>query len=243
MRYFIHFAYDGTRYHGWQVQPNAVTVQQTLQEALGTLLRQDVEVTGAGRTDTGVHASHSVAHFDLPQETDTDELARRLNRLLPPDIAVQRIECVSDDAHARFSAVRRTYHYWVCTRKDPFRRHYAARVTCPLDFGLMNQAAACLLEVSDFTSFSKLHTDTKTNVCKVYKAEWTQTEEGLWRFEITADRFLRNMVRAIVGTLMEVGRGRLTVADFRQVIGQKNRCAAADSAPANALFLVDIEYT
>lgn len=242
MRYFIYLSYDGTDYHGWQIQPNAVSVQQKLNEALSTLLRDNVEVTGAGRTDAGVHASLMVAHFDLSHEVDTEELARKLNRFLPQDIAIDKIVRVKDDAHARFDAVERTYHYWVYTQKNPFRRHYATRITFPLDFEKMNEAAAYLLDVTDFTSFSKLHTDAKTNNCKVYKAKWTQTEDGLWRFEISADRFLRNMVRAVVGTLIEVGRGRLTVDQFKNVIEQKDRCAAADSMPGNALFLVDIRY-
>lgn len=242
MRYFIYLSYDGTNYHGWQIQPNAISVQQCLNESLSTLLRQNIEVTGAGRTDAGVHAHLMVAHFDTEAEVDTDWLVFKLNRLLPPDISVSNIVRVRDHAHARFDAKARTYHYWVYTKKNPFRRAYAARITFPLDFEKMNQAAALLLDVSDFTSFSKLHTDTKTNICRVTHAEWTQVEDDLWRFEITADRFLRNMVRAVVGTLVEVGRGRLSLDDFKDVIASKNRCAAGDSMPGNALSLVDIRY-
>lgn len=243
MRYFIYLSYDGTAYHGWQVQPNAVSVQQKLNEALSLLLRGCCsEVTGAGRTDAGVHAHLMVAHFDAENPVDGAFLTDKLNRILPSDIAVHKIVPVKPQAHARFDARKRTYHYFVYTAKNPFLRHYATRITYPLDFEKMNQAAKHLLQVKDFTSFSKLHTDTKTNICHVTKAEWTEVEPGLWRFEISADRFLRNMVRAVVGTLIEVGRGRLTYEGFCQVIDQKNRCAAGDSMPGNALSLVGIEY-
>lgn len=248
MRYFIYLSFDGTAYHGWQVQPNAISVQQRLNEALTLLLRQPIEVTGAGRTDAGVHARCMVAHFDynpteaLP-EFEGKWLAFKLNRILPPDIAIQRVVRVKDSAHARFDAQIRTYHYWVYTQKNPFYRPYATRITFPLDFEKMNEAASYLMQVDDFTSFSKLHTDAKTNICKVTKAQWEMVDNDLWRFEISANRFLRNMVRAIVGTLIEVGRGRMTIDDFKKVISLKNRCAAGDSMPGNALALVDIEYS
>ncbi len=243
MRYFVYLSYDGTRYHGWQVQPNGVTVQQKLNEALATLLRGGCsDVTGAGRTDAGVHAHMMVAHFDVPEALDGRWLTDKLNRILPHDIAVQKVRPVRDDAHARFSATARTYHYWIYTRKDPFARHYATRITYPLDFEAMNKAAAHLLEVRDFTSFSKLHTDTKTNICRVTRAVWEKTGDDVWQFEITADRFLRNMVRAVVGTLIEVGRGRLSFEQFCDVIDRKDRCAAGDSMPGNALSLVHIAY-
>lgn len=242
MRYFLILSFDGTAYHGWQIQPNAVSVQQQLNGALTTLLRTSIAVTGAGRTDAGVHADTMVAHFDTNREVDAPQLCYKLNRLLPPDIAVQNLRPVRPEAHARFDARSRTYHYRVYTRKSPFRRHYATRITFPLDFELMNQAAERLLSVSDFTSFSKLHTDAKTNICRVTHARWTPIDDDLWQFEITANRFLRNMVRAIVGTLIEVGRGRLTLEDFEAVIQKKNRCAAGDSMPAGALSLVDISY-
>lgn len=243
MRYFIYLSYDGTAYHGWQVQPNAVSVQQRMNEALSTLLRgRCSDVTGAGRTDAGVHAHMMVAHFDTEESVDSAWLTEKMNRLLPFDIVVNKIVRVKAEAHARFDAQSRTYHYWVYTRKNPFNRHYATRITFPLDFDKMNEAAAYLLEVKDFTSFSKLHTDVKTNICHVTHAEWTQVGEDLWQFEITADRFLRNMVRAVVGTLVEVGRGRLSLEAFKQVIAQKDRCAAGDSMPGNALSLVGITY-
>lgn len=242
VRYFIFLSYDGTRYHGWQVQPNATSVQQELNRCLSLLLRTEVTTTGAGRTDAGVHAHCMAAHFDAPQPVDCAWLTDKLNRILPPDISVSRVREVRPDAHARFDAKARTYHYYIYTRKAPFLRHYATRLTYPLDFQRMNEAAKVLLSVSDFTSFSKLHTDAKTNLCHVTQAEWRQMDEGLWRFEITADRFLRNMVRAVVGTLIEVGRGRISLADFCEIIRLKNRCAAGDSMPGNALSLVNILY-
>lgn len=241
-RYFIFFSYDGTAYHGWQVQPNADSVQERLNKSLSTLLRESIETVGAGRTDAGVHAATMVAHFDCKQVLDGTWLTDKLNRILPQDIAVDRVVPVRSDAHARFDARSRTYHYFVYTRKQPFRRHFATRLHFTPDFDLMNQAAERLLSTSDFTSFSKLHTDVKTNICHVTAAKWEEVEPGLWRFEITADRFLRNMVRAVVGTLLEVGRGRMTLQEFEGVVAQKNRCAAGDSVPGNALFLVDVVY-
>lgn len=241
MRYFITISYDGSGYHGWQVQPNVHTVQAELNKALSTILRRDILTTGAGRTDTAVNAAKMVAHFDC-DALDEQQTRFKLNRLLPPDIAVRAITQVRPDAHARFDATSRTYHYHIYSQKNPFRRHYAVCISFPLDFDRMNAAARELLSVSDFTSFSKVHTDTKTNECRVTHAAWTQMDNGLWRFEITADRFLRNMVRAIVGTLIEVGRGRLTLEQFRAIIARKDRCAAADSVPGHALSLVDITY-
>lgn len=245
MRYFVHFSYDGTRYCGWQIQPHALSVQETLQKGLSTLLRRDVEVVGAGRTDAGVHARCMVAHFDMPPESeplDGPQLVYKLNKLLPPDIAVSRVEPVPDGLHARFSATSRTYHYFVHTMKSPFLRNYSWQVYGRLDFERMNEAACVLPEYRDFTSFSKLHTDTKTNDCLVTEAYWVEVEPGVWRFTITANRFLRNMVRAIVGTLVEVGRGKLSAADFRQVIEDRDRCRAGESVPGHALFLVDVTY-
>lgn len=243
MRYFIYLSYDGTAYHGWQVQPRDISVQQRLNECLSTLLRSEVEVTGAGRTDTGVHAECMAAHFDFDApKLDVEQLTHKLNRILPRDIAVQRIVPVRREAHARFSATSRTYHYYVYTAKSPFRRHYATRLFFTPDYEMMNRAGECLLKTRDFTSFSKLHTDVKTNICRVTAARWTQIDGDLWRFEITADRFLRNMVRAVVGTLLEVGRGKLTLEAFERIIAEKNRCAAGESMPANALSLVDVTY-
>ena len=240
MRYFITLSYDGTRYHGWQIQPNGDSVQQRLQEALSTLLRQPIEVVGAGRTDTGVHARMVVAHFDA--STINSQIVYKLNRLLPPDIAVQDVRQVADDMHARFSATSRTYHYFIHTRKDPFLQAYSWQVPFALDFSRMNEAAKVLLEYKDFTSFSKVNTDVKTNLCDLKEAHWDEVAPGQWRFTITANRFLRNMVRAIVGTLVEVGRGRLSIEDIRRIIEAKDRCQAGESVPAKALFLVDIKY-
>ena len=241
-RYFIYLSYDGAAYHGWQVQPNAVTVQQQLEEALSTLMRYPVAVVGAGRTDSGVNAALMVAHADFTSPIDTKHLVYKLNRLLPPDIAVSDVKRVKDDAHARFDALSRKYHYRVTTVKSPFSRRYACRVQPDIDFEQMNRAAAILLEYTDFTSFSKLHTDVKTNNCKVTAAAWHKISEEEWYFEIEADRFLRNMVRAIVGTLLQVGRGKLSIDDFRAVIENRSRSDAGDSAMGEALVLVDVKY-
>ena len=241
-RYFIYLAYDGTRYHGWQIQPNGISVQETLQQALSTVLRLPVAIVGAGRTDTGVHARLMVAHFDYEGELDGSRLTDKLNRLLPPDISVYRIVPVRVDAHARFDALARTYHYFVHLGKDPFCRQYSCRLYNKLDFEAMNQAAARLFDYTDFTSFSKTHTDTKTNNCRIMKAEWKPLGDNQWYFEIQADRFLRNMVRAVVGSLVDVGRGRIDVAGFRSIIEGKKRSGAGESMPGNALFLERIEY-
>ncbi|WP_290389399.1 tRNA pseudouridine synthase A, partial [uncultured Bacteroides sp.] len=199
-------------------------------------------VIGAGRTDAGVHASLMVAHFEFEELLDTDSVTDKLNRLLPPDISVYRVCRVRPDAHARFDATARTYKYYVTTAKYPFNRQYRCRVYNQLDYERMNEAARTLFDYTDFTSFSKLHTDVKTNNCKIMYASWTRVDDVTWVFTIQADRFLRNMVRAIVGTLLEVGRGKLSVEGFRRVIEQKNRCRAGTSVPGNALFLVDVAY-
>lgn len=240
-RYFITFSYDGTSYHGWQIQPHSISVQEELHKALSTLLRQPIEVVGAGRTDTGVHARKMVAHFDF-SEIDCEQVVYKLNKILPKDIAVQRIEQVDGDMHARFSAKSRTYHYFVHLDKNPFNRAYSWQVYGQLDFGLMNKAANVLMEYEDFTSFSKSNTDTKTNNCTITYARWDMVEDGKWCFTITANRFLRNMVRAIVGTLVDVGRGKISIEQMRHIIEAKDRCQAGDSVPGNALFLVDVMY-
>ena len=250
MRYFITLSYDGARYHGWQIQPNGPSVQEKLQWALSTLLREEIQVTGAGRTDAGVHARMMVAHFDFNGvweegsgvSLDCRQLAYKLNRLLPQDIAVQRVEPVSDEMHARFSALSRTYHYYIHTEKDPFLRTTSCELHYPLDFDKMNEAAAILMEYEDFGAFCKAHADVKTTLCHVTAARWHQTSPTSWYFEITANRFLRNMVRAVVGTLIDVGRGRLSIDDFRKVIEGKRRTEAGESMPAHALFLEDITY-
>ena len=243
MRFFITLSYDGTRYHGWQVQPNGPSVQEKLQWALSTILRQDIQVTGAGRTDAGVHARMMVAHFDVEtMHYELQDLTYKLNRLLPQDIAIQKMESVSDEMHARFSAISRTYHYYIHTVKDPFLRAYSCELHYPLDFQLMNEAAAILMTYEDFGAFCKAHADVKTTLCHITAAQWHQTSPSSWYFEITANRFLRNMVRAVVGTLIDVGRGRLSLDDFRKVVEGKRRTEAGESMPANALFLEEVKY-
>ncbi len=243
MRYFIELAYKGTNYHGWQVQPNAVTVQVLLDDALNKVIRnENIHIVGAGRTDTGVHASYFVAHIDvLTRIDDTVRLVNKLNRILPNDIVVYTANEVADDTHSRFSAVERTYRYNVQTGRNPFNLDLVHQLSSTPDFDKMNEAASILLEYVDFTSFSKLHTDVKTNNCKVSHAQWTQNGDR-WVFTITADRFLRNMVRAVVGTLLDVGRGKMSVDDFRKVIEAKDRGAAGVSASPQGLFLADIVY-
>ncbi len=241
MRYFVQLSYLGTYYHGWQIQPNANSVQQTLNEALSTLLRSDVYAVGAGRTDTGVHAKEMFAHFDCVQALDMDQVTYKLNRLLPPDIAVQRMIKVADEAHARFDAVERSYAYHLTFAKDPFTRHLALQYTLPLDLEQMQQAAALLPDFEDFGAFARSHTQTHTHLCRVTEAYW-ETREGGAVFHISANRFLRNMVRAIVGTLLEVGVGKRSVADFKHVIEQKDRKLAGESAAAHGLFLTRVKY-
>ena len=242
MRYFITLSYDGTRFHGWQVQPNGISVQGELDHGLSLLLRSEVHTTGAGRTDAGVHATMMVAHFDYDGHLDCQQLAYKLNKLLPRDISIARIEQVADDLHARFSATSRTYYYYIHTRKDPFLRHYSCELHYPLDFEKMNEAAALLLNYDDFAAFCKSHADVKTTLCKLTAARWRQLDDHRWRFEITANRFLRNMVRAVVGTLVEVGRGRLSLSELQRVVEGKCRSDAGESMPACALFLERIEY-
>ncbi len=241
-RYFIELAYNGSRYNGWQIQPNAPSVQETLERALSLLLKEEIRVTGAGRTDTGVHASFFVAHFDaLSPVADEAALCLKLNRFLDDSIAIRSIYPVKADAHARFSALSRTYKYYLDKTKNPFTREFAYRSYPLPDIRLMNEACAILTRHEDFTSFAKLHTDVKTNICHLMEARWEDTGSQLV-FTIKADRFLRNMVRAIVGTLLEVGRGRLSLENFQKVIESKNRCNAGVSVPGKALFLCGIEY-
>ena len=242
MRYFVTFSYDGGRYHGWQIQPNGDSVQAQLEHALSLLLRCDIGVTGAGRTDAGVHARKMVAHFDFHRPLDGVQLAYKLNKLLPRDIAVSSVEQVADDLHARFSATSRMYRYYIHTLKNPFLRDISCEIHYPLDFNKMNAAARLLLEYEDFGAFCKAHADVKTTICHVTVAEWHQTGPATWYFEIRANRFLRNMVRAVVGTLIDVGRGRVSLDDFRKIIEGKKRTEAGESMPAHALFLEDINY-
>lgn len=241
-RYFVEFAYDGTDYHGWQIQPNGNSVQEELQKALSMILRMEISVVGAGRTDTGVHARRMTAHLEIDRNIDCEQLAYKLNRLLPRDIAVYSVYPVADDMHARFSATLRTYHYYIHTSKNPFLRKYSCEMHYDLDFNLMNEAASYLLNVKDFGSFCKAHSDVKTTLCDVSEAVWVRDGENAWHFRISANRFLRNMVRAVVGTLIEVGRHRLTLEQFREVVASGNRSSAGESMPGNALFLEDVKY-
>jgi tRNA pseudouridine38-40 synthase len=241
MRYFLQLAYDGSRYHGWQVQPNARSVQQVLDEALGTLLREAIASTGSGRTDTGVHAAQQFAHFDVAVPLDADETCYRLNRFLPPDIAVQALYPVGKEAHARFDALARTYEYRVSLTKDPFRRAYSHHAWRAPDLEQMNGAAATLPGTQDFTTFSKTKGDTPHYLCHLYEAAWDQEGEGLV-FRIRANRFLRGMVRLVVGTLLEVGAGKRTVAEFAAALAAQDRRLAGGAAEAAGLFLTRVEY-
>ncbi|MFA7490376.1 MAG: tRNA pseudouridine(38-40) synthase TruA [Mariniphaga sp.] len=241
-RYFVQLCFKGTRFHGWQVQPDALSVQEVMEGAFSTVLREKIRVVGAGRTDTGVHASFFILHFESEDEhIDTSRLAQQMNSLLPSDIALQKIWKVRPEMHARFSAVSRTYQYVITPVKDPFVVETAYYYRGPLDVTRMNEAAAILPQYNDFTSFSRSHTDVKTNLCKIFIASWHR--EGTYLvFMIQADRFLRNMVRAITGTLLDVGKGKLSAVDFRKIIEVKNRSAAGASVPAHGLFLTDIRY-
>lgn len=242
-RYFIQLSYDGSNYHGWQYQPNAITVQQVLNEKLSVLLRDKIDVVGAGRTDTGVHATKYFAHLDTQHESmhSDAELLFKLNRMLPYDIAVHRIIAVPANAHARFAATSRTYHYHIVRSKDAFAYNRAWELFWPVDVGLMNDAAKALMRHQDFTSFSRTGSDNKTNICIITEAYWREEGNRLI-FTISANRFLRNMVRAIVGTLVDVGRGKLSVEEVDEIIRLKNRSEASMSAPAQGLYLADIVY-
>ena len=241
MRYFIEFTYNGSSFHGSQTQPNGNTVQAEMEAAFATILRQAVPLTFAGRTDAGVHADKMVAHFDIDKAVPAN-FAARLNNLLPDSIAIIDLQPVQDDAHARFDAIERTYHYRITTRKDPFLYINHTRVAAGLDFEAMNKAARLLLGKQDFASFCRVHTDVKTTICDVKRAQWIQESETEYTFVITADRFLRNMVRAVVGTLFEIGKGKMTEAQLADIIAAHNRCKAGHSAPAEGLSLVEIKY-
>jgi tRNA pseudouridine38-40 synthase len=247
-RYFIELAYDGTKYHGWQVQPNAVTVQELLDKALSTLLRQPVETTGCGRTDTGVHAKEFFVHLDVTNTGGGENAiknfsrqVRGLNALLPYDIGVENIILVHPEAHARFDATLRSYEYHIHFEKNPFLHGYSWLLRDKPNLELMNQAAAIVMEYTDFSCFSKSNTQVKTNNCKIVNAVWQQTANGIV-FKISADRFLRNMVRAIVGTLLKVGKGELQPEEMRNIIESKNRSNAGMSVPACGLYLTEVKY-
>lgn len=244
MRYFIKLAYNGTSFFGWQRQPEQVSVQEVLENAVSLLLRSEIALTGCGRTDTGVHALQYFAHFDYEMtltEVERERLAFKLNAFLPREIVIFNIYAMPNDAHARFDAVARTYHYHIHLEKDPFAFHFSHRVHETLNVEQMNEAAGILLKTTDFTSFSKVNTQVNNFNCKVTEARWI-AEGNRLRFEITADRFLRNMVRAIVGTLLDVGRGKMSLEDFCKSIERKNRSATGSSVPAHALFLENVRY-
>lgn len=242
-RYFLHLSYNGTAYHGWQVQNNAITVQQVLNDKISIVLQEKINVVGAGRTDTGVHAEYFMLHFDTKKVIqDFDLFINKMNKLLPTDIAVSKLLKVNNEANTRFDALSRTYEYRITNKKNPFLTNLAWYYRLNLDIDLMNQAAKILFEFTDFTSFSKTGTQVKTNNCKIYEAFWFKTDDNLLIFKIKANRFLRNMVRAITGTLMDVGIKKMSLQRFREIIESKNRSNAGFSVPAHGLFLTEIEY-
>ena len=242
-RYFLQISYNGTAYHGWQLQENAITVQQVLNTKLSIILQEEIQIVGAGRTDTGVHAEYFMAHFNVEKPiSDSTLFIDKINKVLPKDIAVYQLFNVHKEANTRFDAVSRTYEYRITIKKNPFLNDLAWYYRVSLNVDLMNQAAKALFEYKDFTSFSKTGTQVKTNNCKIYEAQWFEKDNDLLIFRIKADRFLRNMVRAITGTLIDVGREKISLTDFRKIIESKNRSNAGFSVPAHGLFLTDIEY-
>jgi tRNA pseudouridine38-40 synthase len=242
LRYFLEFAYNGTHYHGWQLQPNAATVQETLTKAISTLLRESIELVGAGRTDAGVHAKQMYAHFDYEKTIDIPILVQKMNSFLPIDIVVYNIHPVDAEAHARFDATARTYEYHMHLFKDAFSDDLSFYHFKPLNVELMNEAAKILFEYEDFECFSKTHTDVFTFNCTIYKAHWELKDNNKLIFTISANRFLRNMVRAIVGTLISVGLEKTTLTEFRTIIESKNRGKAGFSVPGKGLFLTKVTY-
>ncbi|NDV77931.1 tRNA pseudouridine(38-40) synthase TruA [Dysgonomonas sp. 511] len=241
-RYFIYLAYNGENYCGWQIQPNAASVQETIEKALSVLLRKPVPIVGAGRTDSGVHARMMAAHFDFEDNNiDLAQLEKKLNSILPKDIVIYKVVEVRADAHARFDATSRLYRYYITADKDPFLHHLKHKVYGELDIDAMNACADILFDYEDFTSFSKLHTDVKTNNCTIMFAQWENLMND-YVFTIKANRFLRNMVRSIVGTMLEVGRGKIDESGFRKIIEAKDRGKAGTSVPGHALFLEEVEY-
>ena len=240
-RFFIQIKYRGTNYHGWQLQPNANSVQAEINKALSTLFQEDINVTGAGRTDTGVHAQEFFAHFDTQQLFDLKKYCFKLNCMLPQDIACVELQKVPSDLHARFSASKRTYEYWITPQKNPFLMDGAYFFHHPLNVNAMNAAAQMLIRKADFSCFSKSNTDTFTNDCHITQASW-ELKNDLLVFTISSDRFLRNMVRAIVGTLLEVGLGKVEVTEMENIIASKDRSKAGSSVPAHGLYLTNIKY-
>ena len=243
MRYFLELSYNGKNFNGWQRQPSAPTVQQTVEEALSTLLGTPTEITGAGRTDTGVHAEYYVAHFDaISRIGNKKDFLYHLNALTGHEIAVFGLRAVADDAHARFDAISREYTYRIIPAKNPFRRDTSWQYYVPLDCEAMNDAAALLTKYDDFTSFAKLNSDNRTNICHVQSAHWQRRPDGELVFKIRSDRFLRNMIRALVGTMADVGRGKITAERFGQILLARDLSLSSASAPACGLFLTDVQY-
>lgn len=243
MRYFIELSYKGTDFFGWQRQPNHISIQETIEVSLTKInSNQKVSVVGCGRTDTGVHAHHYILHVDLEEIEDIEKFKFKLNCMLPESISISNIIVVDDDKHARFHATARTYRYYIHKRKNPFLQDRSWFYGQNLDFDAMNKAAKTLIGKQDFTSLSKLHTDVKTNICDVSSAKWVQVDNESCYFEITADRFLRNMVRATVGTLVDVGVGKFKISDMRRILDEQDRQSASTSAPAQGLFLWKITY-
>ena len=241
MRYFLELSYNGKNYHGWQYQPNAISIQEVIEKALSTVLRNKVDIIGAGRTDAGVHAKQMFAHFDFDSQVDEIDLKYKLNSLLPKDIAIHDIFKVKQGTHARFEALSRNYLYRISFNKDAFNHEFSYYLNQDLDLDKMNEASKVLFKYNDFECFSKTNTDVKTFNCNVMKAEWNRVGNEL-QFTIKADRFLRNMVRAIVGTLIEIGLGKIDIQKFHEIIKSKNRSEAGYSVPAHALYLTNIEY-
>lgn len=243
MRYFLKLAYNGTGFNGWQMQDNAPSIQQELTEKLHTILQQDISVTGCGRTDTGVHASEFYAHFDVEEKIalDAQLFLHKMNTLLPWNIAVYELIEAKDDAHARFDATKRSYQYLISQQKDPFKPDQTYKFNIPLYVELMNKACAMLLGEHDFGCFCKSHGNNKTNICHVYHAEWVEMN-GLTTFHITANRFLRNMVRAIVGTMLDIGQERTSLEEFQLILASGDRTQAGRSVPAHGLYLTKVEY-
>ena len=243
MRYFLYLSYNGKNFNGWQRQPSAPSVQQTVEKALSTLLGSPTEVTGAGRTDTGVHAEYYAAHFDSQAPiAEKNDFLYHLNALTGPEIAVFDLKAVKDDAHARFDATSRQYTYHILPQKNPFRRDTAWQYNVPLDCDAMNRAASVLTRHEDFTTFAKLNSNNKTNICHVRDARWLRLPDGELIFKIRSDRFLRNMIRALVGTMVDVGRGKITAERFEQILLSRDLSLSSASAPACGLFLTDVQY-
>ena len=242
MRFFIEFSYNGSNYHGWQRQPSQTSIQEKFEDCISKILSSKISLTAAGRTDSGVHAKKMFAHFDYDEELDCTKIIHQLNSFLPQEISVRNIFRVNDDVHARFSAISRTYNYVLVNRKDPFMQKRAYLIKNKLDLNKMNEACKYLLNNNDFKSFSKSKTDVKNYICNIQEASWTQVDDNTFIFKIKANRFLRNMVRAIVGTLIEVGNNIITIDQFNNIILSKDRSNAGYSVPAHGLYLTDVEY-